>query len=342
MELARQEQNGHHREKRQRRPFQEAHRRSVADLHKQFIGTLLDPPENIAEPVKEPVGHKEPDGHERNQLDRRFEGNGKDQASVALRRIEPARSEDHGKGPEQQRNEPSLKIAALRFSREQGKGRCNCFELQSEIRGDPDHRHDRDQDREAQGLSVARRDEIRDRGDPVLLGQVHDLPEHDPPQRRHKRGADIDREKAEPRVRRLAHAAVEGPGGAVHGKGKGIDVGIRNEALPLRFLPFRKIGSGKEQEQIAENNAEQDQGREHLFSSVLPLREVRNDKNERDKDEPDDEQGGRQAAPKDAHDGPAEEQKADHEQQYPDIAFQLKIPFSKAPPPRWGRNRRWG
>jgi hypothetical protein len=48
---------------------------------------------------------------------------------------------------------------------------------------------------------------------------------------------------------------------------------------------------------------------------------VRDDENERDKNEPDDEQGTRQAVSEDAHDGPAEEQESNDEQQYPDIAF---------------------
>ena len=155
MELAGQEHDGHHRQEGKRGPLQKAHRRGVADLHEQRIGPLLDPPEDVAEPVEEAVGHKKPDGHERNQLDRRFESNGEDQASVALRGIEPPRSEDHGKGPEQQRNEPTLEIGALLFSREQGEGRHDGLELQAEIGGDPDDRNGRDQDRKAQGFSVA-------------------------------------------------------------------------------------------------------------------------------------------------------------------------------------------
>jgi hypothetical protein len=48
---------------------------------------------------------------------------------------------------------------------------------------------------------------------------------------------------------------------------------------------------------------------------------VSNNKNNGDENEPENEQGGRQAALKDAHDGPAEEQEPDNEQKYPDIPF---------------------
>ena len=87
------------------------------------------------------------------------------------------------------------------------------LQLQRDVRQDADHRDDGDEPAEQRALAVARRDEVGERGDAVLLRDAQDLAQHDPPQRDHQRRADVDRQEADAVARRAPDAAVERPGG---------------------------------------------------------------------------------------------------------------------------------
>jgi hypothetical protein len=129
---------------------------------------------------------------------------------------------------------------------------------------------------------------------------------------RHERGP-IDRKEAQARVRRFAHAAIERPGGAVHGERERIDIGVRYETLPLPFLAFREISREEQEEKIGKYDRQQYPGRKHLASAVFPFGKDRSDKDTDDKDEPDDEQRKDQAALKNTHDRPAEKKSSEDE-----------------------------
>ena len=265
VKLPGQEHDGHHRQKGERRPLEKAHRGPLSEPRERGKAGHLELSEDIAEAAEYPVGDKEPDKEKGDEFDRRFKGNGKHEAAVPLRGVKPSRAEDDREHAEHQRNEPAREVAALGSSGKKGEGRHDGLELEPEVRGDADDRNDGDEGREREGLAVPRSDEIRDRRDPVLFRQKDDLPEDDPPEGGHERRADIGREEAQARVRRLSHAAVERPRGAVHGEREGIDVGIRYQALPLPLFPFSQIGHGKKKKKVGEYDKQQYPGRKHLL-----------------------------------------------------------------------------
>ena len=114
------------------------------------------------------------------------------------------------------------------------------LQLQRDVGHDADHRDDRDQAAEQLALAVARGDEVGDRGDAVRLADADDLAQHVPPQRRHQRRAEVDRQEADAARRRAPDAAVERPGGAVDRERQRVDVRVGDDAAARRRRACRR------------------------------------------------------------------------------------------------------
>jgi len=82
----------------------------------------------------------------------------------------------------------------------------------------------------------------------------------EPHERRHQRGADIGRQEAQAGIGSPAHAAVEGPGGAINGKREGINVGIGRETPALLLHPVCNIGHAEQEKEVPQDDQEQQPG----------------------------------------------------------------------------------
>ena len=123
---------------------------------------------------------------------------------MVLGRIEMTRAEGDREGGKDQGN-PQCRILAdrqrphlgrhhdLRILQENRETVRHRLQLQRDVGKDADHRDNGNEPAEQRALAVARGDEVRERGDAVLLRDAQNLAQDDPPQSDHQRRADVDR-----------------------------------------------------------------------------------------------------------------------------------------------------
>ena len=133
------------------------------------------------------------------------------------------------------------------------------LQLQRDVREDADDRDDGDEAAQQRALAVARRDEVGERRDAVLLRDAQDLAQHDPPQRDHQRRPDVDRQEADAVARRAADAAVERPRGRVDGERQAVDVRARDDRTAGVGALVGEVGDREQQPEIGERD--EDDGR---------------------------------------------------------------------------------
>src|SRR5262249_29904343 len=92
--------------------------------------------------------------------------------------------------------------------------------------------------------------------DPLFLGHANQLAQEQRPQQRDARGPEIDGEELQAAVGGQAHAAVEGPRRAVHGRRE--DVGDGADAAPAEAVGegLARGGDEEEEDQVAEKDGE--------------------------------------------------------------------------------------
>ena len=187
LELSRQDENRQHREHGERDPARITGARIDGEQFRQ-VARGSGAREQIAEPLIHSVGDEHAYGEERQQLDHRLEGDGSDHSLVVLARIDVPRPEQDGEGRHDEghieRSVPQDGSGArlrrhhdFRIAEQHREAHGDRFELQRDIRKNPDHRDDCHQAAEIGALAIARRDEIGDRGDAVDLADANDLPD---------------------------------------------------------------------------------------------------------------------------------------------------------------------
>ena len=274
LELARQEHDGGHREKGERGPRGIAAALASERQQGAQLGRLAGAAEDVAETVVEPERDKQPHRDEGEKLHQRLERDGGDQAFMALGGVEVAGAEEDGEGGEQHRDVESVvayeQRRALVFGRrERGileddqESTGYRFQLQRDVGNDPDHGNDRHQAAQHLALAIARRDEVGDGGNAVLLADTDDLQHHVPPQRRHQRGPEVDRQEADTARCRTPYAAVKSPGRAVDRERQRVDVGVGDDAAPRVGALVPVIGDREQQPYVGEGGDDDDRGGEH-------------------------------------------------------------------------------
>ena len=103
---------------------------------------------------------------------------------------------------------------------------------------------------ESRAFAVAGGDKIGDGGDALGLGDEDHLTEYDDPEGGQDGGPQVDGEKTQTGLGGATDAAVEGPGGAVNGEGKGVGVGIIDEAATLGSAPVPVVGDQEEGNEV--------------------------------------------------------------------------------------------
>ena len=198
LELPGQEHDREHREERRRVERRQDARVRVArapdDEQLLDAGQRPGAREHVPEPVEDSVGHERAHREERDELHERLEGDRRDHPLVPLGGVEVARPEDDGERGEDERHVEGgvAEEGAVARAREDLhvvrvddlEGGGDRLELQRDVRKDPDHRDHGDEPRDERALPVPRRDEVRERGDPVDLADEDHLPEQDPPEQR--------------------------------------------------------------------------------------------------------------------------------------------------------------
>src|SRR5262249_8158648 len=97
-------------------------------------------------------------------------------------------------------------------------------------------------------------DEIRDRGDAVCLADPDHLQHHVPPQRRHQRRAEVNRQEPDAARRGAGDAAVERPRSAIDGEGQRGDIGSGEGAEARIGARVTVIGDREQQPNVGERS----------------------------------------------------------------------------------------
>ena len=243
---------------------QEGHRRPA---RAEDVGALDHRGRHVGEDGAEPAGdapdREDADGEQGDELDDRLDGDGGDDAVVALVGVEVAGAEQDGEEREARSDQGGggapglaagdhLVAAGYRLELERDVGR---------------DRHDRDQgdeDGEGRALAVARRDQVGDRGDAVHAADAHELAQDRPPADEDQRRAEVDGDELEPAARGRPDGAVEGPGGAVDRDRQRVD---DRRAHPAQLaLPGAAVdveGEREKRRDVAKADGEQEVEREH-------------------------------------------------------------------------------
>jgi hypothetical protein len=198
-----------------------------------------DAPEGPFDPPAQRPDDEHAHGDQGAELDHRLDGDGHDDAMVALGRVEVAGAEEDGEDREahgrDERHEVRVgrDLAPFELAREGAEGERHGLELERDVGRDPRHRDHRDKGADPVRLSEARGDEVGDGRDALRPAHMHELAQEPPPADHDEARTQVDREVLEARARRVAHRAVEGPGGAVDRQGQGVDEGRAQPAAPL-------------------------------------------------------------------------------------------------------------
>ena len=161
-----------------------------------------EPAEQIAESAEEDPRHVGAGGEEREQLDDRFDGDRGQQASLGPSEVGVARAEQDAEEAQDDRHqERGVEPVEDRFLLEHHlEGLGHRLQLERDVRDQADHDEAGHQGAERGRLAVAARDEVRDRGDPLLLGDADEPSEQDRPEEREQRRAQVDGQELEPRL----------------------------------------------------------------------------------------------------------------------------------------------
>ena len=279
LKLARQKQYRKHRQQRKGCPRRvgarfTVHRHQCVQL-RIFACTM----KNIRKAVIHAVGYEYAHGQERDEFDHGFKRDGGNQAFVTLCRIQMPRAEEDGKPRQHQcdikrvvMHEP---LRADFFGQgdagimqNNGKAGGNRFELQRDIGNDADHRDDCDQPAQQLTLAVARGHEVGDGGDAIGLADADHFQQHKPPQRRHQRGAEVDRQKADAGGCRATDAAVERPRSAVDRQRQRVDVRVGDEATALVRAFVAVSRDGEQQPDVSKRGDDDNAAAQHVSSWV--------------------------------------------------------------------------
>ena len=262
LELTGQEQDRGHGQNRQRHPSAVA---AGADAGQQLgdLGPFGGAREDVAEPVENAVRDGKPDRQERDQLDGRFESDRRDHALVLLGGVDVPRAvqdrerrhdqgdvkggvlKDRGAAELRRHDDPGV----LHQDVEAGR---DALQLKGDIGRNHDHRDHRDEPPQELALAVAGGDEVGDRGDAVVLADAQNLAQQVPPQNRHQGRTEINGQEVDAARGGAADAAVERPGGAIDGDRKGVNIGTRDQAAPLKGALVPPVGDGEQKAQIPE------------------------------------------------------------------------------------------
>ena len=157
-----------------------------------------DAGEDRVDAPRDAPDREDADSEERHQLDHRLEGDGGDDAVVALVGVEVAGAEEDGEEREPGGDEEG-RAAARGAPGDHLVAAGDRLELQRDVGGDRHDGGEGDEDGEARALAVARGDEVGDRGDAVDPADPHQLAQDEPPADEDQRRAEIDGDELEPR-----------------------------------------------------------------------------------------------------------------------------------------------
>src|SRR5262249_46745241 len=110
---------------------------------------------------------------------------------------------------------------------------------------------------ERRRLAGAARHEVRDGGDPLLLGDANQLAQEHRPQEGDEGWPQVDGKELEPAVGGEPDAAVEGPRRAVHGGGEHVGDGADPAPAETVGEGFARGGDEEQEDEIAEEDGEQ-------------------------------------------------------------------------------------
>ena len=220
-----------------------------------------------AMPSNRVPGHEGPDREKGDKLDDGLEGDGRHHALVALGAVEMPGTEDDGEGGERQRHRqravppPGDGDGGFRAGGQQMIAGRDRLELQGDVGNDADHGDQGDERGQAGALAVAAGYEVGDRGDAVSAGDADHLAHQDPGQQHRQHRPEVDWQEPDPGRRCPPDAAEVGPGGAVDGQRQRVDPGVVDHRAAERRPPVAEGGDGKEQQQVAEGDPEDQRGR---------------------------------------------------------------------------------
>ncbi len=225
--------------------------------------------------VEHHEGDEYADRDEGHELDQRLGRDRQDEAVLMLGRVDVARAEQHREGRHRERNEQRdvaehrLRDAGghVEMRQDRAERRRDGFELQRDVGNRADDRDQRDGRRHRLMLAVAGRDEVRDRGDVLRLGE----PDHPQDQRRrepdHQHRAEIDREEIVAGARGETDRAEEGPRGAIDRQRQRIDHRPRAAAAAgARLVAVAR--DDEQQPDVAKRNDDDDPALQHGGSWV--------------------------------------------------------------------------
>ena len=275
LELARQEKNRQPRQQDQRKPARVAlagrnrrHQMAQLRMRREML-------EDVAEAVVETIGDEDADSKESDQLDAGLQRDRRHHAFVTFGGIEMSGSENDRESRQDQgdveahvgrhrHRGAAARHDDFRVAEQQADGAGHRLELQSDIGNDADHGDDGDQATEEMALAVARGNEVGDRRDAVGLDDANHLQQHEPAERHHQRGTEVDRQETDPGNGGAANAAVERPGGAVNGHRQRVDGRVGDDRLALVGAPVTPPGHGKQQPKVEQHSGDDDRSFEHL------------------------------------------------------------------------------
>ena len=276
VELPRQQHDG---EQRQQRHRGDGADRRLTGEHRGSVGLCERAGEQVGGPVEHPERHEHADADEGDELDDRLGRDRQHQALLVLGGVDVAGAEQHGEGrhreSDEQRNigEHRLGRAGLRpdLPEDGAQRRRHRFELQRDIGDGADDRDQRDGGGDGLRLAVTRRDEVRDRGDVLRLGEPHDAHDQRRAQPDHEDGADVNRQEVEAGARGKPDRAEERPGGAIDRERERIDeVPAAAAADPPRTVAIAR--HHEQQADIAERHGDDERALQHDRSCVAAAR----------------------------------------------------------------------
>ncbi len=292
MELARQQHDRHGGEQRhgdERAPHRLArqHGRGVRRLHR--LG------EQRHRAVEHHEGDDDADRHEGDELDDGLGRDREDQPVLMLGRVDVARAEQHRERRHRHRDEQRdvaehrLRDAGghVEMRQDRAERGRHGLELERDVGDRSDDRDQRDRRGDRLMLAVARRDEVRDRGDVLRLGDPHDVQDERRGEPDHQHRADIDGEEVVARPRGKPDRAEERPGGAVDRKRERIDHHPRAARAVAHARVVAIARDDEQQPDVAEGYDDEDPALQHGLShhrsrhsvhenrAILPLRRKR-------------------------------------------------------------------
>lgn len=179
----------------------------------------------VAQPVMQPEQREQGHRRQAQHLDDRFKRDCRDHAGMAFigAEIAGAKQDDEGRhahgNPEAGvgKQSPAARVARLpALGGAEGVETCrHRLQLQRDVGGDADQRNDRDQRRDRGALAIARRNEVGDRGDVLILADAHQLAQQEVPSNQRQGRPQIDGQIFKSVACRRSDRAVEGPGCAI-------------------------------------------------------------------------------------------------------------------------------